>query len=245
MWQILYFLRLEDWTYHKYWMDSVKKTVVIHWGPYPLALVGWFCQDPYEFHWTQSIQNHTNRQFSHLWETLKDTSLTIASAFCWLTDEILLLRLGWSDLTDEEASSILDAQIDGDDICLCNNFLYHGCFFHNCVQGLTMIDLYSCCNRPCPQYEVLPPCAAGPLPHYNLIKEEDGRGGGVHEKITRNFGDDLALVHPRIASCPLFLWQPWKTLVLCNLSGSRLNQACWSLEDFVKVQPEKCGWTDR
>ena len=116
------------------------------------------------------------------------------SAFCWLTDEILLLRLGWSDLTDEEASSILDAQIDGDDICLCNNFLYRGCFFHNCVQGLTKIDLYSCCNRPCPQYEVLPPCAAGPLPHYILIKEEDGRGGGVHEKITRNFGDDLAPV---------------------------------------------------
>ena len=138
----------------------------------------------------------------------------------------------------------LDAQIDGDDICRCNNFLYHGCFFHYCVQGLTMIDLYSCCNRPCPQYEVLPPCAAGPLPHYNLIKEEDGRGGGVHEKITRNFGDDLAPVHPRIASCPLLLWQPWKTLVLCNLSGSRLNQTCWSLEDFVKVQPEKCGWVD-
>ena len=96
-----------------------------------------------------------------------------------------------------------------------------------------------------PSIWVLPPCAAGPLPHYNLIKEEDGRGGGVHEKITRNFGDDLALVHLRIASCPLFLWQPWKTLVLCNLSGSRLNQACWSLEDFVKVQPGKCGWADR
>ena len=157
MWQILYLLHLEDWTHDNYWMDSVKKTVVIHWGPYPLALVGWVCQDHYKFHWTQSILNHTNRQCSHLLETLKDTSLTIASAFCWLTDEILLLRLGWSDLTDEEASSILDAQIDGDDICLCNNFLYHGCFFHNCVQGLTMIDLYSCCNRPCPQYESFHP----------------------------------------------------------------------------------------
>ena len=43
----------------------------------------------------------------HWWETLKDMSQTIASAFCWLTDEILLLRLGWSDLTDEEASLML------------------------------------------------------------------------------------------------------------------------------------------
>ena len=43
----------------------------------------------------------------HWWETLKDMSRTIASAFCWLTDEILLLRLGWSDLTDEEASLML------------------------------------------------------------------------------------------------------------------------------------------
>ena len=138
----------------------------------------------------------------------------------------------------------LDPQIDGDDICLCNNFLYHGCFFSQlCARAHDDRSLFML-QQAMPSIWVLPPCAAGPLPHYNLIKEEDGRGGGVHEKITRNFGDDLALVHLRIASCPLFLWQPWKTLVLCNLSGSRLNQACWSLEDFVKVQPEKWGWAD-
>ena len=199
-------------------------------------------QNPYKCQWTQNILNYTNRQCSHLWETLKGVSLTIAS----LPFADLLTKYCCWDLADIIwLMNKLDAHLNGDDICVCNKFLFHGCFFHNCVQGLTMIDLYSCCNRPCPQYELLPPCAAGPLPHYNLIKEEDGRGGGVHEKITRNFGDDLAPVHPRIASCPLFLWQPWKTLVLCNLSGSRLNQACWSLEDFVKVQPGKCGWADR
>ena len=70
---------------------------------------------------------------------------------------------------------------------LYQTFLF---FFLICVQDpALMINLYSCCIRPCPQYKVLPPLCSYSSPplQSHQARRERTRGGGVHEKITRNF----------------------------------------------------------
>ena len=97
-------------------------------------------------------------------------------------------------------------------------------FFLICVQAnVLMINLYSCCIRPCPQYKVLPPlCSYSSPPLQSHQAGWDGPGQrGVHEKITRNFGETTSL--GCIQAPHLILWQPPKTFFLCNFRSPGLK----------------------
>ena len=81
-----------------------------------------------------------------------------------------------------------------------------------------MINLYSCCIRPCPQYKVLPPWCS---PHYNLIKGDPAHAEAGRrcpwENYKKLWRDDLAGVQPCTTPVPLTLWQQ-NAFFCCNLS---------------------------
>ena len=102
-------------------------------------------------------------------------------------------------------------------------------FFLICVQAhALMINLYSCCIRPCPQYKVLPPlCSYSSSP---ITISSSRTGGPVGERCPwenykKLWGDDLARMHPGTASYSL---ATTKDLVFVQSEKSRFKR--WSAE---------------
>ena len=86
---------------------------------------------------------------------------------------------------------------------LYQTFLF---FFLICVQDpALMINLYSCCIRPCPQYKVLPPLcsySSPPLQSHQARRERTGEEVSMR-KLQETFGRRPRWVHPGATSYTL------------------------------------------